>query len=132
MKAVDTNVLVRLLTGDDPCQTAAARSLFSADSIWIAKSVFLETAWVLRSRHAFEDDAIAEAFTELFGLDNVHVEDEGSVTAAIALVSHGIDLADALHLSSRPPGSTFVSFDRALVRRAQRAGTVDIIAVPER
>jgi hypothetical protein len=35
--AVDTNVLVRLLTGDEPKQEAAARSLFASETIWIAK-----------------------------------------------------------------------------------------------
>jgi predicted nucleic acid-binding protein len=39
MIAVDTNVLVRLLTGDEPQQEAAARSLFASESIWIAKTV---------------------------------------------------------------------------------------------
>jgi predicted nucleic-acid-binding protein len=48
MLAVDTNVLVRLLTGDEPKQAAAARALFAAEPIWIAKTVFLETGWVLR------------------------------------------------------------------------------------
>jgi predicted nucleic-acid-binding protein len=126
MTAVDTNVLIRLLTGDDPRQTAVAKSLFATETIWIAKTVVLETAWVLGSRHGFEDDAIAEAFKELLGLHNVHVEDEGSVTAAISLVSHGIDLADALHLSSRPPGASFVSFDRAFIRRAKRVGAAGV------
>ena len=126
MTSVDTNVLIRLLTGDDPRQTAVAKSLFATETIWIAKTVLLETAWVLSSRHGFEDDAIAKAFTKLFGRDNVYVEDEGSVTAAISLVAHGIDLADAMHLNSRPPGASFVSFDRAIIRRAKRMGTAGV------
>jgi len=48
MTAVDTNVLVRLLTGDDPKQTATVRSLFVAEPIWIAKTALIETGWVLR------------------------------------------------------------------------------------
>lgn len=122
MTAVDTNVLVRLLTGDHPRQTAAAKALFSSEPIWIAKTVLLETAWVLRARYGFDDRAVAGAFQNLFGIDNVHVEDESSVAAALALTAHGIEIADALHLGSRPPGSSFVSFDRSFVRRAQRAG----------
>ena len=39
MTAVDTNVVVRLLTGDDPRQALAAKSLFAAGPIWIAKTV---------------------------------------------------------------------------------------------
>jgi hypothetical protein len=52
--AVDTNVVVRLSTGDDVEQAPAAKSLLAAESIWIAKTVLLETV----------------------GLKNVHAEDE--------------------------------------------------------
>jgi predicted nucleic-acid-binding protein len=121
MIAVDTNVLVRLLTGDEPKQQAAARSLFASETIWIAKTVLLETGWVLRSLYGFEERAIYEALTKLLGLKNVHAEDESSVAAALALTTHGIELADAMHLSSRPPDVVFVSFDKSFVQRAKRA-----------
>jgi len=129
MIAVDTNVLVRLLTGDDPKQAAAARSLFAGGPIWIAKTVLLETGWVLRSLYGFEESAIRDAFTKLLGLKNVHAEDESAVAAALALTAHGIELADAMHLSSRPPGAVFVSFDRSFVRRATRAGSTGVSAL---
>jgi predicted nucleic-acid-binding protein len=130
MIAVDTNVLVRLLTGDDPKQEAEARSLFAAGPIWIAKTVLLETGWVLRSLYGFEESAIRHAFTKLLGLKNVHAEDESSVAAALALTEHGIELADAMHLSSRPHGAVFVSFDKSFIRRARRAGATDISGTP--
>src|SRR5579864_5870202 len=122
MIAVDTNVLVRLLTGGEPKQEAAARALFASETIWIAKTVLLETGWVLRSLYGFEESAIGEAFTKLLGLKNVHTEDEAAVAAALALMVHGIEFADAMHLSSRPQGAGFVSFDQSFVRRARRAG----------
>jgi predicted nucleic-acid-binding protein len=127
--AVDTNVLVRLLTGGHAKQSASAKSLFAAGPIWIAKTVLLETGWVLRSLYGFEDAAILNAFTKLLGLKNVHAEDESSIATALSLSAHGVDLADALHLSSRPPGASFVSFDRSLVRRAKRAGASDVADV---
>ncbi len=65
MIAVDTNVLVRLLTGDDHKQAAAARFVFENNPIWIAKTVLLETSWVLRSLYGFEESAILEAFTRV-------------------------------------------------------------------
>ena len=126
MIAVDTNVLIRLLTGDDPRQEAAARSLFARESVWIAKTVLLETAWVLHSLYGFDGEAIRAAFTKLLGLDNVHAEDESTVAAALDLTAHRIELADAMHLSSRPPGVGFVSFDKTFVQRARRAGLSDI------
>jgi predicted nucleic-acid-binding protein len=130
MTAVDTNVVVRLLTEDDPTQTAAARSLFAAGPIWIAKTVLLETDWELRTLYGFDKSAIREAFTKLLGLENVHTEDKPSMVAALALTLHGVELADAMHLSSRPPGAVFVSFDRSFVRRANRAGATDVSGMP--
>jgi predicted nucleic-acid-binding protein len=126
MVAVDTNVLVRLLTGDDPTQEAVARVLFASGPVWIAKTVFLETAWVLSRLYEFEDGAIRDAFTKLLGLRNVHMEDEAAVAAALALTTQGLEIADALHLTSRPPGATFTSFDKSLVRRAKRAGVANV------
>ena len=113
MTAVDTNVLVRLLTGDEPNQAAAARSLFAEGPIWIAKTVILETEWVLRSLYGFEEAAIREALTKLMGLKNVNAEDESAVVGALALAAHGVEFADALHLSSRPSGAAFFSFDKS-------------------
>ena len=129
MIAADTNVLVRLLTGDDAKQAAAARSLFAAGPIWIAKTVLLETGWLLGSMYGFEEGAVRDALTKLLGLKNVHVEDEPAVAAALALMAHGIEFADALHLSSRPPGAEFVSFDKSFVRRARRAGVAQVSGV---
>jgi predicted nucleic-acid-binding protein len=129
MTAVDTNVVLRLLTADDPKQAAAAKSLFRSQPVWIAKTVLLETGWVLRSLYGYQESAIREAFIKLLGLKNVHVEDEPSVATALVLTAQGIDLADALHLSSRPPGAAFVSFDRSFVRRAKRA-SVPGVSVP--
>jgi predicted nucleic-acid-binding protein len=130
MIAVDTNVVVQLLTQDDPKQTAAAKSLFAAGPIWIAKKVLLETGWVLRSLYGFEEGAIRDALTNLLGLKNVHTEDKSSMAAALALTVHGIELADAMHFTSRPPGAVFVSFDQSFVRRVKRAGATDVSGVP--
>jgi predicted nucleic-acid-binding protein len=133
MIAVDANVVIRLLTGDEPKQAAAARRLFAAGPVWIAKTVLLEAGWVLRSLYGFDESDIRDAFTKLLGLKNVHTEDKPSMSAALALTAHGIELADAIHLSGRPPGAAFVSFDRSFVRRANRAGVaaVSVVAAKE-
>jgi predicted nucleic-acid-binding protein len=122
MIAVDTNVLVRLVTGDDPVQEADSRLLFARESIWIAKTVLLETAWVLSSLYRFEDRAVCDALTRLLGLKNVKVEDEQGVAAALAMNAQGIDIADAMHLASRPRDTAFVTLDKAFARRAKRLG----------
>lgn len=139
MRAVDTNVVVRLLTGDDPQQAAVARALFADDGesgadpagadrgIWISKTVLLESHWVLHSSFGFDRRRINASFEKLLGLSNVVVEDEKAVYGALALSAQGLDFADALHVTSRPAGSRFVSFDRNLVRRATRAGATAVV-----
>lgn len=129
MTAVDTNVVVRLLTDDDPVQSAAARKIFASGRVWIAKTVLLETCWVLRSLYGFSDDAVRVAFLKLLGLENVQAEDAGAVAVALELNDHGVDFADGLHLSSRPVGADFVSFDQPFIRRAKRAGAKGVVAL---
>ena len=126
MTAVDTNVLVRLLTQDDRKQAARANSLFEAERVWIAKTVLLETSWVLTSVYGFTEAAVRSALTMLVGLPNVTIEDEPAVAAALSLAGQGIAFADALHLHSRPAGARFLSFDGPFVRRARRAGAVAV------
>ncbi len=129
MTAVDTNVLIRLLTGDDRKQEAAAKGLFESDSIWISKTVLLEAAWVLRSLYGFNQSSIVAALGILLGLENVHAEDKAAVVLALRLTQQGVDVADAMHLASRPPGSSFASFDRDLIQKAKRAGIPDVVCV---
>ncbi len=121
MKAVDTNILVRLLTADDARQSAAAQAVFR-ERVWIAKTVLLETAWVLGKVYDFDEGTISHAFRQVLSLSAVTMEDEDGVMAALGLVDKGMEFADALHFCSRPSGAAFVSFDRKLIRRARRAG----------
>jgi predicted nucleic-acid-binding protein len=105
MIAVDTNVVVRLLTEDDREQTAAARSLFAAHPIWIAKMVLLEARWVLRRSYGFEESALRGAFLGLLGLKNVHAEDQRSV----ALTVHGIESRRRAAFEQQAAGAAEVS-----------------------
>jgi hypothetical protein len=61
---------------------------------------------------------------------NMHIENEPAVSDALALTAHGVPFADAIHLSSRPPGAAFVSVDQAFVRRAKRAGAAGVFVLP--
>lgn len=53
MIAIDTNILVRLLTKDDQSQFQLAYALFQAEAIYLSKTVVLETEWVLRYAYKF-------------------------------------------------------------------------------
>jgi predicted nucleic acid-binding protein len=60
MRAVDTNVLVRLLTRDDPRQAAAADE-FVAGGAWVSHLVLAETTWVLSSAYELNAAKVATA-----------------------------------------------------------------------
>jgi predicted nucleic-acid-binding protein len=123
--AVDTNVLVRLLVGDDAAQKDRAAALFAdAEAIFIAKTVLLETAWVLMSAYAFPRIEVADALGRLAGLPNVIVEDAERVAQALGHAQRGVDVADALHVASSSGADAFYTFDQRLIRQAVAQGLV--------
>ncbi len=128
MIAVDTNVLVRLLAEDDPAQAERAARLFAENEIFIPKTVMLETEWVLRHAYEIDRKAILEAFYRLMGLANVKLEDPHVVDVAVSWYTDGMDFADALHLGSSGNVEGFATFDRSLLRKAERVSTVNLIA----
>jgi predicted nucleic-acid-binding protein len=125
--AVDTNVLVRLLTADDPAQTARAAALFEREAVLIPKTVLLETEWVLRYSYRLDATAVRTGFVRLFGLPRVTVEDESAVAEALALYERGVDFADALHLASAQGASAFATFDARLKKRAGGQARVRVL-----
>jgi predicted nucleic-acid-binding protein len=127
MRAVDTNVLIRLLTQDEPAQAARAAALLKREEIWIAKTVVLETVWVLRSLYDFEQARIVQALRALAGLERVYLEDPSAVAFAFELADSGLDLADALHVSSMGEAKSFVTFDEKLVVRARKLAPVSAL-----
>ena len=63
MTAVDTNVLLRIVTNDDKSQAArAAAFLQKQDRVYLAKTVLLEFEWVLRRAYGFAPPEILAAF----------------------------------------------------------------------
>jgi predicted nucleic-acid-binding protein len=120
--AADTNVVIRLLTDDDPVQTARVRQLFETETIFLPKTMLLEAAWVLRRLYDLEPWLVARALTKLISLPNVVCEDEAAVRQALLWQRDGMDLADALHLASSRTASRFATFDRHMIKAAEKSG----------
>jgi predicted nucleic-acid-binding protein len=115
MIAVDTNLLVRVVSRDDPAQSErAVQVLEEADSLWIPKTVLLELEWVLRYTYELPVAVIAEALRRLLGYRKTRIEDRPAVLQALAWYASGLDFADALHLASSSATERFVTFDRKL------------------
>lgn len=83
MRAVDTNVLVRLATRDDPRQVAAAES-FVASGAWVSHVVLVELTWVLSSVYGLGVPELAAAVEILLAHQNLSIQDSEIVGAALA------------------------------------------------
>jgi predicted nucleic-acid-binding protein len=126
MLAVDTNVIVRYLTNDDPHQTAQARKLVEGGQIWVAITVLLETEWVLRSVYRFAPAQVIKALRDFAGLPGVSLENPALAAQALDWADRGIDFADALHLGAAAQCNGFVTFDTALTRAARKIGAQNV------
>jgi predicted nucleic-acid-binding protein len=82
MRAVDTNVLVRLATRDDERQTANAEA-FVAEGAWIPQIVLVEAMWVLASVYELGPEKIATAVDMFLNHRDLSVQDADVVAAAL-------------------------------------------------
>jgi predicted nucleic-acid-binding protein len=117
MRAVDTNVLVRLMTRDDPKQVATAEA-FVAGGAWVPYLAIAEASWVLESVYECDSAAIATAVEMLLNHEQLSVQDAEVVEAAVAKFRQHqrVGFSDCLMVevarkAGHPPLGTF---DRAL------------------
>jgi len=61
MRAIDTNIVIRYLTADDPDQTAKAKAVVDAGQVFVSTTVLLECEWVLRSVYDFSRHEVVAA-----------------------------------------------------------------------
>lgn len=117
MRAIDTNILVRLLVRDDPEQAAQAEA-YIAHGAWISCIALAETMWVLGSAYRHRREEIAEAIDMLLKHAAISVQEPDIVRAALDRFrsSKRVAFTDCLILeSSRKAGHTPLgTFDRDL------------------
>jgi len=121
--ALDTNVLVRFLVGDDPDQYDIAKhyihTIVPPDTLFISLPVALELEWVLRSRYQRDKGTILNVFNGLLESREIEFQEEATIERALSLYTeHAADFADCMHLAvamthERPP---LVTFDRKAAR----------------
>lgn len=122
MVALDTNVLVRLLAGDDPAQTKKSERAFlthaNGDGVFVSLVVLAEVAWVLRAAYRWDRVTIHGRLSRLVRTRGVAVEELELVETALASFRRGAaDLADYLILGkAHAAGAPLLTFDRRLAR----------------
>jgi predicted nucleic-acid-binding protein len=119
MRAVDTNVLVRLATRDDSRQLAAAES-FVAGGAWVSHVVLAEFVWVLTSVYDLRAPRVVTAIEVLLGHENLTLQDPEVVSAALAQFKKNAAVAFsdclALELARKAGHLPLGTFDRGLSR----------------
>lgn len=117
MKTLDTNVVVRLLIGDDPQQTPIAEQAFLAaiatGGVYLPDVVLAEVAWVLRG-YDLDRATRYQLLERLVRTRGVVVDDIDAVIDALEQFSLGGDLADQLILARASSAAALpvLSFDR--------------------
>jgi predicted nucleic-acid-binding protein len=120
----DTNVLIRVVTEDDPAQCKAAQAaLARADAVAIATPVLCELAWVLAQGYSISPGDIGKAIRIFINSANVLVN-RSAAEAGLAMLDTGGDFADgAIAFEGRSlGGEVFVSFDRQAVKLLESQG----------
>ena len=123
MTAVDTNVIVRYLVGDDAEQAEAARALIDGLTPgapgFICREVVIEVAWVLERSYRFTRARVAETLMDLTASDSLVVENSDDVAAAAHRYREGgAGFSDLMILAAaeRAEAMPLHTFDRRLAR----------------
>jgi predicted nucleic-acid-binding protein len=124
MRAVDTNVVVRLVTRDDPKQVAAADA-FVAQGAWVPHLALVEASWVLMAVYRRRPAEIARAIDMLVNHERLTIQDADVVAAALEHYRKrpALGFSDCLMLEvARKAGHLPLgTFDRRLSRLAGAA-----------
>ena len=121
MKAfVDTNVLVRHLTGDPPDQaTAATAFLEHAAELYLADLVLAEVVYVLESYYRVDRERVAELARAIVGFPAIVVVDEGLLLRAIEVYElDRLDFGEAYLVACAEASGVgaIATFDRSVDR----------------
>ena len=120
--AVDTNIILRIMTCDDEKLLSRARNLVKrhgGGDIYVCYAVMMETHYVLSKYYKYSPVAIVEAFKDLMRIEQFHFEHETAVRLALARQEHGFSFADSLigEIGNIKNLKTY-TFDKALKRNS--------------
>lgn len=121
MRAIDTNVLVRLLVRDDPRQLAAAEK-FVAKGAWVSHLALVETLWVLDAVYERSAAQIVAAVERLLAHADLTLQDADVVAAALgqfrARPTLGFSDCLVLEVARKSGHLPLGTFDRQLAKAA--------------
>ncbi len=121
MRAVDTNLLVRLLARDDAAQVTAAEA-FVESGAWVSHLVLVETVWVLDAVYERSAVQLARAIELLLNHNSLTLQDADVVASALesflARPSLGFSDCMVLEIARKAGHLPLGTFDKGLAKLA--------------
>ena len=127
--SLDTNVLLRLVVGDDEAQQrTAAETLERAELVAISVQALCEFVWVLDRSYRVARPDISASIRRILDMRNV-VANRPTIEAGLAVLDAGGDFADGVIAFDGQwlGGETFVSFDRKAAKLVEGQGTPTLL-----
>ena len=119
MRAVDTNLLVRLLVRDDAVQVNAAEE-FVEKGAWVSHLVLADTLWVLDAVYARTSAQLVKAIDLLLNHENLTLQDADVVALALehfrARPSQGFSDCLVLEIARKAGHLPLGTFDKGLAK----------------
>ncbi len=120
MKAIDTNLLVRIVLNDQPEQVRAAIEILRSE-VLVTSTVLLEFIWVLQSNGKLSREEVSLAIQRLSSIPTLTIVSGEACAEFLRLWAAGLEAEDAAHLAFVGDVDAFVTFDRAFAKRANKA-----------
>jgi predicted nucleic-acid-binding protein len=121
MRAIDTNVLIRLIVRDDPGQAASAER-FVEGGAWVSVLALAEMTWVLSSVYDLSPGDVGIAIRMLLDHHDLVLQDSDAIEEALTLFrrkpSLGFSDRLMLHLARKAGHHPLGTFDRQLAKIA--------------
>ena len=125
--AIDTNILVRFLTGDDLRQADIATDHIRQGFI-LLPTVAMETEWVLRASYDWPREQIAAAFRNIIDMPEA-IDVPVNILWVLERFAAGADFADMMHIAAAGQADKFVTFDQRIDRSVGNSSPVAVMTL---
>lgn len=117
MRAIDTNIVVRLLARDDDNQLEIAENLIGSPFL-VLPTVILEAVWVLQTTYRLSRGELVLKLNDFLGNTNAILVSADALKQAVQSYGSGGDFGDMLHLAlaAEANAESFATFDQQLAK----------------
>ena len=122
MKALDTNVLVRLLLADDVTQLAQVKKVLAQPQQFTSPITVIQELVGVLEAHNYSAAQVLHGLNLLLALPNYTPAHLAELRLALEWYAKGMDFADALHLALREPALQLLTFDKSFIKLGKKQG----------